>query len=250
MSVLFADIRDFTTLSEQMTPEENFRFINGFLSRMEPIVAENQGFIDKYIGDAIMALFSHGADDALRASIDMLRSLHRYNQHRSTRNSQGSDSIDHRLPIEIGVGINTGRVMLGTVGGRNRMDGTVISDTVNVAARIERMTRLYNVNLLISHYTFMQLENPMGYAMRVIDRVQMKGKSLYVSVYEIYDADPPALRAAKAATKTQFESGLLLYFQGAYSDAAEVFRRCLEQCPEDNVAKVYLERCDHHLSQA
>ena len=250
MSVLFADIRDFTTLSEQMTPEENFRFINAFLSRMEPVVTENRGFIDKYIGDAIMALFSHCADDALRASIDMLRSLHRYNQHRSTRHGQGSVPKHHRPPIEIGVGINTGRVMLGTVGGRNRMDGTVISDTVNVAARIERMTRLYNVNLLISHYTFMQLENPMGYAMRVIDRVQMKGKTLYVSVYEIYDADPPALRAAKAATKTQFESGLLLYFQEAYGDAAEVFRRCLERCPEDNVAKVYLQRCDHHLHRA
>jgi two-component system sensor histidine kinase ChiS len=250
MSVLFADIRDFTTVSEQMTPAENFRFINAFLSRMEPIVAENRGFIDKYIGDAIMALFSDCADDALRASIDMLRSLHRYNQHRSTRHGQGSLPRDQRPPIEIGVGINTGRVMLGTVGGRNRMDGTVISDTVNVAARIERMTRVYNVNLLISHYTFIQLDNPTGYAMRVIDRVQMKGKSLYVSVYEIYDADPPALRAAKAATKTQFESGLLLYFQGAYGDAAEVFRRCLNKCPGDNVAKIYLERCNNHLNRA
>jgi class 3 adenylate cyclase len=248
--VLFADIRDFTTVSEQMTPAENFRFINAFLSRMEPIVAENRGFIDKYIGDAIMALFSDCADDALRASIDMLRSLHRYNQHRSTRHGQGSLPRDQRPPIEIGVGINTGRVMLGTVGGRNRMDGTVISDTVNVAARIERMTRVYNVNLLISHYTFIQLDNPTGYAMRVIDRVQMKGKSLYVSVYEIYDADPPALRAAKAATKTQFESGLLLYFQGAYGDAAEVFRRCLNKCPGDNVAKIYLERCNNHLNRA
>ncbi|MDA0673171.1 MAG: response regulator [Cyanobacteria bacterium] len=240
MSVLFADIRDFTTLSEQMTPEENFRFINAFLSRMEPIVAENQGFIDKYIGDAIMALFSRCADDAVQASIDMLQNLHHYNQERARR---------QRSPIAIGVGINTGRLMLGTVGGRNRMDGTVISDTVNVAARIERMTRVYNVNLLISHYTFMQLENPSGYAMRVIDRVQMKGKTLFVSVYEIYDADPPALRAAKAATKTQFESGLLLYFQGAYGDAAMVFRRCLEQCPEDHVAEIYLQRCQNHLTR-
>jgi two-component system sensor histidine kinase ChiS len=239
MSVLFADIRDFTSLSEQMTPEENFRFINAFLSRMEPIIAEHRGFIDKYIGDAIMALFSDRADDALQAGIEMLQHLSRYNQQRRDQ---------RRSPIDIGVGINTGRLMLGTVGGRNRMDGTVISDTVNVAARIERLTRAYSVNLLISHYTFMQLENPSGYAMRVIDRVQMRGKTLFVSVYEVFEADPPEVRAAKAATKTQFESALLLYFQGAYGDAVTSFHQCLAQCPEDRVAQVYLQRCQHHLT--
>ncbi|WP_008317381.1 response regulator [Leptolyngbya sp. PCC 6406] len=238
MSVLFADIRDFTSLSEQMSPEENFRFINAFLSRMEPTIAEHYGFIDKYIGDAIMALFSRGADDALRASIAMLQRLHDYNMERATR---------QRAPIAIGVGINTGHLMLGTVGGRNRMDGTVISDTVNVAARIERMTRAYSVNLLISHHTFMELENPNGYALRVIDRVQMKGKTLFVSVYEVYEADPPTLRVLKSATKTLFESALLLYFQGAYSNAAERFQRCLDQCPEDKVAAIYHQRCQNHL---
>ncbi|MGD1943886.1 MAG: response regulator [Leptolyngbyaceae cyanobacterium] len=135
MSVLFADIRDFTTLSEQMTPKDNFKFLNAFLSRMEPAIAEHNGFIDKYIGDAIMALFSRSADDALQASIAMLQRLHQYNQERLGY---------HKSPIEIGIGINTGAVMLGTVGGRNRMDSTVISDTVNVAARIERMTRIYS----------------------------------------------------------------------------------------------------------
>jgi two-component system sensor histidine kinase ChiS len=236
MSVMFADIRDFTTLSEQMTPEENFHFINAFLSRMEPTIAENHGFIDKYIGDAIMALFSqgHGADDALRASVAMLERLQSYNLERE---SQG------RSAIAIGIGINTGRLMLGTVGGQNRMDGTVISDTVNVAARIERMTRVYGVNLLISHHTFMQLEDANQYAMRVIDRVRMKGKSNFVSVYEVFEPDPPLLKAAKLATKTQFETALLLYFQEAYEDAAAQLQQCLIDCPGDEIATVYLHRC-------
>lgn len=240
MSVLFADIRDFTNLSEQMTPEDNFRFINAFLSRMEPAIAENRGFIDKYIGDAIMALFSRGADDALKASIAMLRRLELYNEKRIA---------SRRMPISIGIGINTGCLMLGTVGGSNRMDSTVISDTVNVAARIERMTRVYNVNLLISHHTFMQLNNANHYAMRVIDRVQVKGKTAFVSVYEIFEPDPPELRAAKFESKTKFENALLLYYQQAYDNALEQFQSCLDLCPDDTVAQSYVQRCQQRLFQ-
>ena len=240
MSVMFADIRDFTTLSEQMNPEENFHFINAFLSRMEPTISENHGFIDKYIGDAIMALFSQGADDALRASVAMLERLQSYNLEREA---------DDRPAIAIGIGINTGRLMLGTVGGQNRMDGTVISDTVNVAARIERMTRVYGVNLLISHHTFMELEDANQYAMRVIDRVRMKGKSNFVSVYEVFEPDPPLLKAAKLATKTQFEGALLLYFQEAYEDAAIQLQRCLMDCPGDEIATIYLHRCRTSMMQ-
>ncbi|MEM0979930.1 MAG: response regulator [Cyanobacteria bacterium P01_H01_bin.58] len=240
MSVLFADIREFTNLSEQMTPEDNFRFINAFLSRMEPAIAENRGFIDKYIGDAIMALFSQGADDALQASIAMLGRLELYNQKRIA---------SRRMPISIGIGINTGCLMLGTVGGSNRMDSTVISDTVNVAARIERMTRVYNVNLLISHHTFMQLNNANRYAMRVIDRVQVKGKTAFVSVYEVFEPDPPELRAAKFESKTKFENALLLYYQQAYDNALEQFQSCLDSCPEDTVAQSYVQRCQQKLFQ-
>ncbi|HEY9834409.1 MAG TPA: adenylate/guanylate cyclase domain-containing protein, partial [Stenomitos sp.] len=150
MSVLFADIRDFTTLSESMTPEENFTFINAYLSRMEPAILENQGFIDKYIGDGIMALFSKGADHALKAAISMLKRLTKYNQGRAKAGY---------IPIQVGIGINTGSLMLGTVGGYSRMDSTVISDTVNLASRIEGLTKDYRVSLLISHHTFSQLHD-------------------------------------------------------------------------------------------
>ena len=184
MSVLFSDIRNFTSMSEKMNPEHNFKFINSYLSRMEPIITQYQGFIDKYIGDAIMALFSGSADDAVKAGIAMLEQLKEYNHHRANTNYD---------PVSIGIGINTGLLMLGTVGGQNRMDGTVISDAVNLASRIEGLTKEYGVSLLISQQTFSQLEDANQYSLRLIDHVKVKGKSEGVSIFEIFDADLPEI---------------------------------------------------------
>jgi class 3 adenylate cyclase len=234
MSVLFSDIRDFTTLSESMAPEDNFRFINAYLSRMEPMIIAHRGFIDKYIGDAIMALFSGSADDAVQAGIAMLDQLTQYNQHRANSGY---------VPIQIGIGINTGSLMLGTVGGQNRMNGTVISDTVNLASRIEDLTKNYGVSLLISHHTFSQLEDVNQYAFRLIDRVQVKGKSAAVSVYEVFDADPPQIKERKLITKTAFEEALLLYNLRSVREAAKLFEEVLSLNPEDKVAQIYLYRC-------
>ncbi|HAA30448.1 MAG TPA: adenylate cyclase [Cyanobacteria bacterium UBA8553] len=238
MSVLFSDIRDFTTLSESMTPQDNFKFINDYLSRMEPVIIEHQGFIDKYIGDAIMALFSGSADDAVKAGIAMLHRLADYNQY--LVNSSG-------VPIQIGIGINTGSLMLGTVGGKNRMDGTVISDAVNLASRLEGLTKNYGVSLLISHHTFTQLKDVNQYAFRILDRVHVKGKSAKVSVYEIFDADPPNIRDGKLITKTTFEEALLLYNLHSFTDAAKLFEDVLSINPQDKVARLYLDRC--HLEE-
>jgi adenylate cyclase len=234
MSVLFADIRDFTTLSERMTPEQNFKFINAYLSRMEPAIVENQGLIDKYMGDGMMALFSRGADNALNAAISMLHRLTDYNQDRAKASYE---------PIRIGIGINTGSLMLGTVGGYSRMDTTVISDTVNLASRIEGLTKDYKVSLLISHDTFSQLKDANQYAFRLIDRVKVKGKLAAVSVYEVFDADPPKIRDSKLVTKTAFEEALLLYHLHSFAGAAQLFEDCLRLNPTDTVAQIYLERC-------
>ncbi len=234
MSVLFSDIRDFTTLSESMTPADNFKFINAYLSRMEPAINENKGFIDKYIGDAIMALFSNSADDAVKAGISMLQRLADYNQHR----------VQHGyIPIQIGIGINTGYLMLGTVGGHNRMDGTVISDAVNLASRIESLTKNYYVSLLITHHTFLRLQDSNQYGMRLIDQVKVKGKSENVSIFEVFDADLPEVREGKLLTKTTFEEGLVLFNMRNFSGAAQRFADCLRQNPSDRVSQIYLDRC-------
>ncbi|WP_293155467.1 MULTISPECIES: adenylate/guanylate cyclase domain-containing protein [unclassified Microcoleus] len=234
MSILFSDIRDFTTLSEQMTPKDNFKFINSYLSYMEPLIVENHGFIDKYIGDAIMALFSEGADNAVKAGIAMLHTLAEYNQHRA---SMGD------VPIQIGVGINTGSLMLGTVGGRNRMDGTVIGDAVNLAARIESLTKNYEVPLLITQQTVDGLRNPADYGIRVIDKVQVKGKSEWVTVYEVFDADLPFVKAGKLGTLPVFTEALSLYNIYNFTEAAGLFADCLRENPGDRVARIYLDRC-------
>lgn len=240
MSVLFADIRDFTSLSEQMTPEDNFKFINAYLSHVEPAIVEYRGFVDKYIGDEIMALFSHSADDAVRAGIRMLDLLAEYNK---TRQRTDPTKPTYRPPIQIGIGINTGKLMLGTVGGKSRMDGTVIGDAVNLASRLEGLTKNYGVSLLISHYTFVRLDHINEYGIRLIDHVQVKGKLEMVSVFEVFDADPPDLRAGKQATKTMFERGLLHYYLGEISEAIALFESCLEQNPQDKVTQIYLTRC-------
>ena len=236
MSVLFADIRNFTTLSERMTPEDNFKFINAYLSRMEPAIVENNGFIDKYIGDGIMALFGGDmdADRAVRSGISMLQRLAEYN---TTR--QRPD----RPPLKIGIGINTGSMMLGTVGGLNRIDSTVISDTVNLAARIEGLTKIYRTPLLISSNTFFNLEDVDRYYIRLIERVKVKGKLDKVSCFEVFDADPPDLRDCKQELKTKFEQGISLYHLGKMKEARQIFQACLDKIPNDPIVQIYMARC-------
>ncbi len=232
MSVLFSDIRDFTSLSETMTPAENFQFINAYLSRMEPAITQNFGFIDKYIGDAIMALFDGSADDAVKAGIAMLEELNEYNISRNRPDDP---------PLQIGIGINTGSLMLGTVGGQSRMDSTVISDAVNLASRVENLTKEYGVSMLITQNTFIELND--FYDLRLIDRVTVKGKSQMVTVYEVFAADPPELRQKKLETKTLFEEALVLYNSDRCVEATRFFSGCLQINPTDNVAQIYMQRC-------
>jgi class 3 adenylate cyclase len=180
MTILFSDIRSFTTLSEKMTPDENFAFINAYLERMGPVIRTHNGFIDKYIGDAIMALFDT-ADDALRAGLAMFDALDAFNAERR---------LADLAPIAIGIGVNSGSLMLGTIGEKHRMDGTVISDAVNLASRIEDLTKVYHVGLLISQYTYEQLAEPETYDIRQIDVVRVKGKTQPVTIYEVFHNNP------------------------------------------------------------
>jgi class 3 adenylate cyclase/ActR/RegA family two-component response regulator len=236
MSVVFSDIRSFTSLSEQMSIEDTFKFINGYFSRMEPAVSENYGIIDKYIGDAVMALFGsiNHADNALKAGISMLERLADYNLTRQKPDRQ---------PIKIGIGINTGSLMLGTVGGKFRMDGTTIGDAVNLASRLEGLTKEYGVPLLISSFTFFELQDPNQYHIRVIDWVRVKGKSQKVSVFEVFDADPPELKQQKLDTKTDFEQALVFYAAQDWEEASKRLEYCLQHSPEDPVTQIYWQRC-------
>lgn len=233
MSVMFCDIRDFTRLSESMTPSENFTFISSYLFQMEPVISKHQGFIDKYIGDGIMALFSGSANDAVNAGIAMLKHLEVYNDYRNNSSYQS---------IKIGIGINTGLLILGTVGTEKRMDGTVISDAVNLSARIETLTKDYGTPLLISHHTYASLAEPENYAIRMIDLVKVKGKEELVTVYEVFDADPEPIKAAKLSTLEHFTNAISAYNKKEFEQARLLFNHCLAINPGDNVCQIYLSR--------
>ncbi|MFO1080503.1 MAG: adenylate/guanylate cyclase domain-containing protein [Reyranellaceae bacterium] len=192
MSILFSDIRSFTSLSESLTPDENFAFLNAYLERMGPVIRDHDGFIDKYIGDAIMALF-FDADAAVRAGLAMLDTLAQYNAERAAAGLP---------PIAIGIGINSGSLMLGTIGEHHRMDGTVISDAVNLAARIEDLTKRYKKPMLISEHTRRRLADPAAYDIRPVDTAVVKGKTQPVALYEVH-GPPHASRGEVSAQRTE-----------------------------------------------
>ncbi|OLP17250.1 guanylate cyclase [Leptolyngbya sp. 'hensonii'] len=238
MTILFSDIRSFTTLSEVMTPEENFKFINEYLSQVTPIIHGHRGFIDKYIGDAVMALFPESADDAVQGAIGMQHQVTRYND---LRRQQGQP------PIAIGIGLHTGILMLGIIGEAQRMESTVISDAVNLASRLEGLTKLYSVGILISEQTLQQLDRPADYKYRYLDRVILKGKTAPVSVYEVYDADAPAIIALKDQTADLFAEGLKQYYQQNFTIAQQHFHEVLRVNPQDEGARLYVRRCETYL---
>ncbi|RKZ85975.1 MAG: hypothetical protein DRR19_15595 [Candidatus Parabeggiatoa sp. nov. 1] len=237
MTVLFSDIRSFTSLSEKMSPQENFDFINVYLKEMGPLIRTHQGFIDKYIGDAIMALFLR-ADDALNAAIAMLHGLDKFN---NTLQHQGV------TPIKIGIGLNTGKLMLGIVGEENRLQGTVMSDTVNLASRIECLTKTYQCSLLISQNTLDNLTVPSQYAIRFLDTIKVKGRYQQSNIFEVFDGEPTEVRKGKLATLTTFEKAVHLYQEQQFSEVQKLMEACLHLDPVDAAAKIYIQRCHNFL---
>jgi class 3 adenylate cyclase len=238
MSIMFTDIRSFTSLSEQISTEENFKLLNSYFMKMEPIVKQNEGFIDKFIGDAIMALFHRGGDASVRAAVGMIEELEDYNT--------GREKAGY-APISIGIGINTGSLMLGIVGGKERMEGTVISDAVNTASRIEELNKRYGTSILISAATFDSLLSPDSFHIRMIDKVAVKGRSQQLLVYEVYDADAKELKAMKRSCQEQFEQAVTDYHQERIDFALEAFSHMADQCPQDQVVMFYVARCTKEL---
>jgi len=238
MAILFADIRSFTALSEKMTPRDNFRFLNSYLGRMNPFIWENGGYIDKYIGDAIMALFPSGAGSALDAGIAMLAHIPAYNSHRAAFGY---------APIRIGVGVNAGPVMLGVIGHERFMQGTVISDAVNLASRLEGLTKIYGASLIVSNHVLFGLEDPNRYHYRFLDRVRLRGKEDTVPVYEVFNADPPELFERKKRTREIFERGVYEYHAGDFTLAAKLFDEIRDPKAPEKAIEIYRIRCMRSL---
>ncbi len=238
MTILFTDIRSFTSISENMTPKENFDFLNNYLGYMEPVIRTNKGFIDKFMGDSIMALFSDTPEDAINAAIEMRHKLTEFNH----INAQFG-----REPIDSGIGLHTGNLMLGIVGGEGRMDGTVISDSVNLASRLEGLTKLYGSSIIISEDTLIKLSDPNKYDYRFIDIVKVKGKKEAVYIFEILDGEPEEIRRLKMDTKAEFSKALQLYKNKEFKEALPIFDEIYKQNCNDKAAEMYSMRCNEFI---
>ncbi len=239
MTILFSDIRSFTELSEEMTPKENFDFINHYLGMMEPIIARHNGFIDKYIGDSIMALFGESVDDAVNAAIEMCNELRRFNEERKAI---------AKPAIDVGIGIHTGKLMLGVIGGKGRIDGTVISDAVNLASRIEGLTKIYGANIIVSEDSLFGLKDKAAYHVRFLDVAKVKGKRQTVHIFEVFHGDHEAVRVLKQESKEIFSEAVEYYMKNECDKAARLFGIVVENNPADKVARLYMERCIYYTA--
>lgn len=185
ISILFCDIRGFTGIAESQDAADTFKWLNAFFTQMNQAIASQHGFIDKFLGDAIMAVFDrqgHHAQDALTAAVMMRQSLREFNDSRVLFNLQ--------VPVNIGIGIHTGRGLIGTLGSNSRMDSTVIGDVVNTASRLEELTKVYGCGVIVSDAVVSRLANPSLFDLRWIDRVTPRGKQQALDIYEVLGAQP------------------------------------------------------------
>jgi class 3 adenylate cyclase len=233
MTILFSDIRSFTALSEEMSPEQTFRFLNAYLRRAGPIIRAHEGFVDKYIGDAIMGLFPNAAHTALDAAIDLHRGLDDYNRERARA---GDPSI------AIGVGLHRGTLMLGAIGESERIETTVIADAVNIASRTESLTKQFRAPVIATASVVAALERPDEYQLRPLGEVVVYGASHGIEMFEVFDGDAPELLLSKVRTLDDFTAGVHAFTAGDFVKAGDAFARVLEQSSHDRTAAYFAEQ--------
>lgn len=237
-TVVFTDIRSFTTISERLGAQETVKMLNEYFGIMVDVIMDNGGILDKYIGDAIMAVFGapfageEDADHAVQTAIGMLRALRAFNERRA---AEGQEAV------LMGVGINTDDVLSGNIGSLKRMDYTVIGDGVNLASRLEGANKPYGTQVLISELTVRELKK--SYRLREVDKIQVKGKHEPVGVYEVLDHLTAEEFPNMEATLQSFRQGLEQYRQRDWGAALGHFERALQSNPADTVSRLYFDRC-------
>lgn len=240
VTVVFVDIRGFTSLSESLEPRDNFLFINSFNKRMGPIVRKHHGFIMQYLGDGFMALFPKGAQYALRASVEMHKALEVYNEARQLKG---------RFPVKIGIGMQNGTLIMGITGDVDRLDAAIISDTVNTASRIEGLSKHFGSSILLTEMCKNKLEDAGEFHFRYLGPVQVQGKQKPLGLYECINGDNTALFEHKMATLDDFNKAMKLYFNKEFAMAAVTFQKVLKKNRGDHPAHLFLNRSAHLITQ-
>ncbi len=238
-TVLFSDVRSFTTITETLGAQGTVTLLNEYFDIMVEAISEQGGMVDKFIGDAIMAGFgiplAHDDDEdrGVRAGINMIKRLWEWN---SLRESDG------KPPVEMGLGLNTDKVVSGNIGSSKRMDYTMIGDGVNLAARLESACKSYSARILISDFTYQRLKGT--YQIRYIDDVIVKGKTTPVGVREVLDYHTSETFPNLMDNVNHFNEGRSSFKSGNWSKAIKSFDECLRCNPNDGLSKTYLERCE------
>jgi adenylate cyclase len=239
-TVLFSDVRDFAGLTEELGAQGTVSLLNEYFTVMVDCISREGGMLDKFIGDAIMAVFGvpiardDDGDRAVRTAIAMHRELTVFNEGRKERGQK---------PIEIGVGISTDTIVSGNIGSPKRMDYTVIGDGVNLASRLESACKQYRTKILISEFTLRKLRGT--YRTREVDRVIVKGKTAPVGVYEVLDFHDERSFPNLMEVMHRFRDGLSLYRESRWDDALSAFEAALRYNPNDTAARLYVQRCQH-----
>jgi adenylate cyclase len=243
LTIMFSDIRSFTTLSEGLTPDELVQLLNEYFGAMTEIIFSNQGTLDKYIGDAIMAFWGSPYpqhDHAFRSctcALQMVRGLEKLNV---------KWSREGRPPIAVGIGLNTGPVNVGNMGSDRRLAWTVMGDNVNLASRLEGITKLYHSRLVISEATYRQVSSQ--FVCRELDKIKVKGKNQPVNIYELMDVI--AEKSKYETLLTQFEHAMAAYRNQDWQEASDRFAELLTSYPDDGPTQAFLERAVEFMEEA
>ena len=238
-TLLFSDVRGFTTLAEGLGPQGTVALLNEYFTLMVECIQEQGGMLDKFIGDAIMAAFGlpiaheDDPDRGVRAAIAMITSMFEWNERRVA---------DGRVPIDMGIGLNTDLVVAGNIGSPKRMDFTMIGDGVNLASRLESACKQYNARILISEHTFHRLKGV--YRTREVDHVIVKGKTEAVGVCEVLDYHTSATFPNLSDAVHAFRDGIEYYRRGDWDRAVRSFAQALTANPEDALSQTYIDRCE------
>jgi signal transduction histidine kinase/class 3 adenylate cyclase/ligand-binding sensor domain-containing protein len=240
VTVLFADIRDYTSLAETMTPEETYKFVNAFNGRMGPVIYRHRGFINQYLGDAIMAIFPGAVSDALEAAIEMQQVMQTYNERRVAKG---------RKPITVGMGMHTGSLIMGIIGDKKRMDAATIADTVNAASRLESLTKYYSNRIILSEVSYDQIEGKDQFHFRYLGKVQVKGKTEPMGIFECFDGDLPEEKQHKTSYAQAFQEGLDLYFSKNFPKASVAFQEMLQINPSDKTAQLFRDKAARFIHE-
>ena len=234
MSVMFCDIRGFTTLAEAVGADATFKQVNRYLSVMEPEIHDKGGYINQYMGDGIMSLFHHGPQGAVEAAVGMARALERLNIERDERGE---------APLHVGIGIHTGDLMLGTIGGGTQLDAGVIGDAANLASRVEGMTKTYGAFCIVSDPTRRGLTDASPLLLRELDSVVAKGRKEAVAIFEVLACEAVASRDKKVAALPAYAAALALYRAGSFAEAGRAFDAIVSDNPDDRAAAIFVDRC-------